>query len=231
MKKYLLKYTFEFLVIVLGISVSFWLNNWSESVKENNIEKDLVNLLIIDIENKKNESKNDIGIFNSAIETFEKVLNTWETTKKIDTTHLKSTLSYLRLDTPYFNEISPIYNSLSNTKLWKNLPYELVNEINNLYRMRYQEIKIRFEKIREIGTYCKLHFLLPNDLIDLNRDTELISTIINTVDTEYVLNVKLLSYSVKNLSSLTKKVIDDSESIIENLKTIIKRNYRHLFFF
>jgi len=222
MKKYLLKYTFEFLVIVLGISVSFWLNNWSESVKENNIEKDLVNLLIIDVENKKNESKNDIGIFNSAIETFEKVLNTWETTKKIDTTHLKSTLRYLRLDTPYFNEISPIYNSLSNTKLWKNLPYELVNEINNLYRMRYQEIKIRFEKIREIGTYCKLHFLLPNDLIDLNRDTEVISTIINTVDTEYVLNVKLLSYSVKNLSSLTKKVIDDSESIIENLKNYNK---------
>ena len=222
MKKYLLKYTFEFLVIVLGISVSFWLNNWSESVKENNIEKDLVNLLIIDVENKKNESKNDIGIFNSAIETFEKVLNTWETTKKIDTTHLKSTLRYLRLDTPYFNEISPIYNSLSNKKLWKNLPDELVNEINNLYRMRYQEIKIRFEKIREIGTYCKLHFLLPNDLIDLNRDTEVISTIINTVDTEYVLNVKLLSYSVKNLSSLTKKVIDDSESIIENLKNYNK---------
>jgi len=222
MKKYLLKYTFEFLVIVLGISVSFWLNNWSESVKENNIEKDLVNLLIIDVENKRNESKNDIGIFNSAIETFEKVLNTWETTKKIDTTHLKSTLRYLRLDTPYFNEISPIYNSLSNTKLWKNLPDELVNEINNLYRMRYQEIKIRFEKIREIGTYCKLHFLLPNDLIDLNRDTEVISTIINTVDTEYVLNVKLLSYSVKNLSSLTKKVIDDSESIIENLKNYNK---------
>ena len=74
MNKYLLKYTFEFLVIVMGISVSFWLNNWSESVKENNIEKDLVNLLIIDIENKNNESKNDIGIFNRAIETFEKVL-------------------------------------------------------------------------------------------------------------------------------------------------------------
>jgi len=36
------------------------------------------------------------------------------------------------------------------------------------------------------------------------------------------LNVKLLSYSVKNLSSLTKKVIDDSESIIENLKNYNK---------
>ena len=91
MKKYFIKYTFEFLVIVMGITVSFWLNNWSESVKENNIEKDLVNLLIIDIENKRNENKNDIGIFNRGIETFERVINTWETTNKIDSTDLKST--------------------------------------------------------------------------------------------------------------------------------------------
>ena len=75
----------------MGITVSFWLNNWSESVKENNIEKDLVNLLIIDIENKRNENKNDIGIFNRGIETFERVINTWETTNKIDSTDLKST--------------------------------------------------------------------------------------------------------------------------------------------
>ena len=83
MKKYLIKYIFEFLVIVMGISVSFWLNNWSESVKENNIEKDLVNLLIIYIENKRNENKNDIGNFNRGIETFERVINTWEIIKKL----------------------------------------------------------------------------------------------------------------------------------------------------
>ena len=33
MKKYLLKYSLEFLVIVMGISVSFWLNNWTEKNK------------------------------------------------------------------------------------------------------------------------------------------------------------------------------------------------------
>jgi len=33
MKKYLLKYSLEFLVIVMGISVSFWLNNWTETNK------------------------------------------------------------------------------------------------------------------------------------------------------------------------------------------------------
>ena len=222
MKKYLLKYTFEFLVIVLGISVSFWLNNWSESVKENNIEKDLVNLLIIDIENKKNENEFDIKIFNSAIERFERVINTWETAKIIDTTDLKSTLQYLSMDTPYFNEVSPIYNSLSNTKLWNNLPFELVNQINDLYRRRYQEMKLRFEKIRENSTYCKLHFLGPNDLIDLNRDTEVIYENISTVEKQYVLNVKLLSHSVNGLRSISKNIIVDSESIIETLKNYNK---------
>jgi hypothetical protein len=206
----------------MGISVSFWLNNWSESVKENNIEKDLVNILIRDIENKKNENKYDIGVINRGIERAERVINTWETTKKIDTTDLKRVLRLLGSDTPYFNAISPIYNSLSNTKLWNNLPYELVNEINDLYRMRYQELKLRFEKFREIGTYCKLHFLLPNDLIDLNRDTEVIYEIIKTVDKEYVLNVKLLSQSAKGLRVLTKDIIVASESIIENLKNYNK---------
>ena len=44
-KKYILKYTLEFLVIVLGISVSFWLNNWTENRLLNNQKKEnLINL-------------------------------------------------------------------------------------------------------------------------------------------------------------------------------------------
>ena len=35
LKKYILKYTLEFLVIVLGISISFWLNELSVEKNEN----------------------------------------------------------------------------------------------------------------------------------------------------------------------------------------------------
>lgn len=45
MKKYLLKYFLEFLVIVMGISVSFWLNNWTENRLLNKQKKEnLINL-------------------------------------------------------------------------------------------------------------------------------------------------------------------------------------------
>ena len=45
MKKHLLKYFLEFLVIVMGISVSFWLNNWTENTLLNKQKKEnLINL-------------------------------------------------------------------------------------------------------------------------------------------------------------------------------------------
>ena len=60
-------------------------------------------------------------------------------------------LNYLGMDTVYFNENSPIYNSLSNTKLWDNLQYDLFNDVNNLYRNSYAELKLKFAKISENG--------------------------------------------------------------------------------
>ena len=39
MKKYLIKYSLEFLVIVMGISVSFWLSNYKDSIE--NAEKEI----------------------------------------------------------------------------------------------------------------------------------------------------------------------------------------------
>ena len=81
-------------------------------------------------------------------------------------------------------------------------------------------MKLKFSKISESGTYCKLHFLLPNDLIDLNRETEKIYKIAQKVDEEYILYTKLLLYSVEDIKSLTEGIIVETESILKDLKTL-----------
>jgi hypothetical protein len=42
MRKYLLKYALEFLVIVMGISVSFWLNNWNDNNKYKKVRNEFL---------------------------------------------------------------------------------------------------------------------------------------------------------------------------------------------
>jgi hypothetical protein len=46
MKKYLLKYSLEFLVIVMGISVSFWVNEWNnDRLNFTSHERDIKSLI------------------------------------------------------------------------------------------------------------------------------------------------------------------------------------------
>ena len=202
----------------MGISVSFWLNNLNESLKKSKTEEDLVNLLILDLENKKNEHISDIKIANEAIERISFTLNTWETSKEIDTTYLKENVGYLRFDTMYLNELSPIYNGLSNTELWDNLPENIINGVSNLFRLSYTGLKIKFQKLSEYATHCKLNFLLPNDLILQNIDIKEFHKKVKKVDKEFILYSKLTLFSVNEMKESTESVIVEIEDLINLLK-------------
>ena len=52
-KKYILKYSFEFLVIVMGISVSFWLNELSIEKNENRERLKVLNNIKTEIKDIK----------------------------------------------------------------------------------------------------------------------------------------------------------------------------------
>ena len=74
MKKYLIKYSLEFLVIVMGISVSFWLSNYQESIdnaeKEIQVCNDLFNSvssLYDEIEDRTLAFKFDLDIFENLL--------------------------------------------------------------------------------------------------------------------------------------------------------------------
>ena len=74
MKKYLIKYSLEFLVIVMGISVSFWLYNYQESIdnaeKEIQVCNDLLNSvssLYDEIEDRTLAFKFDLDIIENLL--------------------------------------------------------------------------------------------------------------------------------------------------------------------
>ena len=56
LKKQIIRYSFEFLVIVLGISVSFWINEWDKS-RSNNAQ------YVKDLKSIQNDLKNDSIMF------------------------------------------------------------------------------------------------------------------------------------------------------------------------
>ena len=52
LKKQIIRYSFEFLVIVMGISVSFWINEWDETRSNKN-------QYLKDLKSIRNDLKND----------------------------------------------------------------------------------------------------------------------------------------------------------------------------
>ena len=58
MKKYLIKYTLEFIVIVTGISLSFWMNEWDNNRMNSDKELYFLNGLKNDLEKQLNSLNN-----------------------------------------------------------------------------------------------------------------------------------------------------------------------------
>lgn len=122
----------------------------------------------------------------------------------------------------YLNELSPIYNGLSNTELWDNLPENIINGVSNLFRLSYTGLKIKFQKLSEYGTHCKLNFLLPNDLILQNIDIKEFHKKVKKVDKEFILYCKLNLFSVNEMKESTESIIVEIEDLINLLKSYNK---------
>ena len=73
-KKYLLKYFLEFLVIVMGISVSFWLSNYQESVDNAEKEIQVYNDLFNGISSLDSTIKNRTFAFKFDLDIIENLL-------------------------------------------------------------------------------------------------------------------------------------------------------------
>ena len=223
--KYLIYAIGEIILVVVGILIALQINNWNESQKEMHLEEQLIDLLISDLKGKKREHLSDMKDSKNMIKSFQGAIDYWENENEIDTTNLKWLLKRLSTDIYFQNENSPLYNSLSNSKLLNQLPDSLTKKIDTIYRLGIMSVKIHLDKATEYGTHCKLNFLVPNNLIGLNRSTHEIGERVKNVDKEFISYAQLFIHTCKGLNGSLKRstnglndLIDDLESYNETTK-------------
>lgn len=216
--KYLLYAIGEIVLVVIGILIALQINNWNEIRKEKALEKELINLLISDLEEKREEHITDFTYAENVIKRFQKLTDTWDNEGKLDTTNIKGNLRMLAMDIFFQNENSPIYASLSSSNFWKQLPDTLTKQIDDVYRIQLKRVGIAFDKFTEYGTHCRLNFLTPNDLMDLDRDTNIILKNLEPVEKEFILKSKLYVNGGNRLISRLKSSADKIEDLIKKLQ-------------
>ena len=145
-KKYIIKYSFEFVVIVLGISVSFWLNELSID-NQNEVERvKVLNSLKMEIHEREKTWQTDLNLLNLLLDP--KDLNsTSDSILKITTSksRIETFLVIYRVFEPPMNRYYSIINSGDLKFVKSNKIKEVLSRLHNT-SFSYVETTVEYEK-------------------------------------------------------------------------------------
>ena len=151
LKKYILKYTLEFLVIVLGISISFWLNELSVEKNENRERLKVLNNIKTEIKDIRKYTANRMKYWQDDIDLYTMFLSSeFEINSIKEITSSKSRVEYNLI---YYRDFEPPMNryvSMINTGSFKFIKSERVKEaLTRLHTINYSNIKtsVQYEKL------------------------------------------------------------------------------------
>ena len=149
-KKNFLKYLFDFIVIVLGITVSFWFNQLSIK-KSNDLERlKVLNSIEMEISEIENYTKERLNSWNDDIDLYSEFLS-----DKLDLQSIKnitSSKSRIEYNLIYYRDFEPPmnrYNSMINSGNIKYIESEKLKEIlTRLHNLNYSNLKttVEYEK-------------------------------------------------------------------------------------
>ena len=149
-KEYLLRYLFDFIVIVLGITVSFWFNQLSIQTKNNQERIKVLNNIQEEVEEIKKYSEVRLKTWNEDINIYNQFLKekfNYKSIKEITTSksRVEFNLIYYRDFEPPMNR----YNSMINSGDIKYVKSEKLKEIlTRLHTFNLSNIKttVEYEK-------------------------------------------------------------------------------------
>ena len=229
-KKYIIKYSIEFVVIILGITVSFWLNELSI---DNQNEKERIKVLtslqmeINEIkyycDGRKRTWEMDISLLNEFLYPSNKIFN-------IDSV-LKNTTSKIRIETfiilyrvfdPPMNRYYSIINSGDLKYVKSDKVKEILSRLHNT-TFSYVETAVEHEKQLKQSFLPFLTINHPNVIlardnnkISIDRYSEILNDAINSDDklkAKFILLKRYLEYKISilqmymiNLDDLEKEI-------------------------
>lgn len=216
------EYLLEILVLIIGIYGAFAVDSWSEDRKDRQAQQELLGLVINDLKSRQTEANSDLSNGNEILAKTEKLLSTWEKSQTLDTIELKSTLKIIGFDMLMFIKASPVYSSLSDSQLWKDLPDSLTTQIDDLYKNGIERVNISYLTFNEYSTHRALIFLGPNDLLDLDLTNAKLLQKMQGKEEEFILQTKTFVYGMKRLLSRLEEFVNRTEEVSQKLKAFQK---------
>ena len=130
MRKYLIKYLLESIVIITGISVSFWINQVSIDNDIKNERLRVLNSLFLEVQEIENYSNERLKIWNQDIEIYSNLLKEDLDTDEIESIAIsKSRVEYNLI---YYRDFSPPMNRYESMVNTGDLKYINSQEISDL---------------------------------------------------------------------------------------------------
>ncbi len=130
MRKYLIKYLLESIVIITGISVSFWINQVSIDNDKKNERLRVLNNLFLEVQEIENYSNERLKIWNQDIEIYSNLLKEDLDTDAIESIAIsKSRVEYNLI---YYRDFSPPMNRYESMVNTGDLKYINSQEISDL---------------------------------------------------------------------------------------------------
>ena len=215
---YLLYALGEIVLIVLGILFALQIDNWNEEQKARTTQKELINLFLLDLKDKKQEIISDKSFFENYLNEYQTFRSRWAQGQPPDTSNLKAVIITMTQDHWLFNTNSTTFENASSSELWKSLPDSLTQKVNTLYYAQFGWMKNYTERMTEYVARCKMEFLRPNYLLDATLPASEIIKIVEANSEEflsYVIffqqHINRMEFQWETASVLVDEVIGDIE--------------------